>query len=334
MKANPANNDTLEEPRMTIPRRRLLAATAATALATPWIGGTARAQTKQLKISHQFPGGTVDSGDFRDQMCRRFAAALAKKTNGALTAEVYPGSSLVKTVAQYSAIRRGALDMTLYPLNYAGGEVSEYNIGFMPGVISSLDQAYAWKKAAIGKRLTALMAEKGAVPVIWLWQAGGSASRTHPILVPEDVKGLKVRGGSREMDLMLKGAGAAVVSMPSNELYAAMQTGTMDVAMTSSTSLMSFRLEEIAKNLTTGRSRSSTRCPKTSRRRSWMSAWKWRSSASKNPRKTTSPSPRSTKRPASRPSISTRRRSTNGRRWRATPAGRTTPRSRRAMPSS
>jgi TRAP-type C4-dicarboxylate transport system substrate-binding protein len=41
--------------------------------------------------------------------------------------------------------------------------------------------------------------------------------------------------------------------MPSNELYAAMQTGTMDVAMTSSTSLISFRLEEIAKNLTTGR---------------------------------------------------------------------------------
>src|SRR5277367_3332307 len=96
--ANPANNDTLEEPPMTLPRRRLLAATAATALAAPWIGGTAHAQAKQLKISHQFPGGTIDSGDFRDQMCRRFAAELAKRTNGALTAEVYPGSSLVKTV--------------------------------------------------------------------------------------------------------------------------------------------------------------------------------------------------------------------------------------------
>ena len=159
-------------------------------------------------------------------------------------------------MAQYSAIRRGALDMTLYPLNYAGGEVSEFNIGFMPGVISSYDQAYAWKKAAIGKRLTALMAEKGAICVTWLWQAGGTACReTKPILVPDDVKGKKVRGGSREMDLMLKGAGASVVSMPSNELYAAMQTGTMDVAMTSSTSLISFRLEEIAKSLTTGRNK-------------------------------------------------------------------------------
>ena len=238
---------------MTMTRRGLLSATAAASLAAPWIAGTARAQARELKISHQFPGGTLDSGDFRDQLCRRFAAELARRTNGALTATVYPGSSLVKTVAQYSALRRGALDMSLYPLNYAGGEVSEYNIGFMPGVITSLDQGYAWKKAEIGKRLTALMAEKGAIPVTWLWQAGGIASRTHPILVPENVKGLKVRGGSREMDLMLKGAGAAVVSMPSNELYAAMQTGTMDVAMTSSTSLMSFRLEEIAKNLTTGR---------------------------------------------------------------------------------
>ncbi len=242
---------------MTITRRRILAASAAAPLAAPWIAGTARAETKKLKISHQFPGGTIDTGDFRDQLCRRFAVELEKRTKGALGAEIYPNSSLVKTVAQYSAIRRGALDMTLYPLNYAGGEVGEYNIGFMPGVVSSYDQGYAWKKAEIGKKLNALMAEKGAVLVTWLWQAGGSASRdAKPVLTPEDVKGKKVRGGSREMDLMLKGAGASVVSMPSNELYAAMQTGTMDVCMTTSTSFISFRLEEIAMSLTTARKKS------------------------------------------------------------------------------
>lgn len=239
---------------MTISRRRLLAATAAAPLAAPWIGGTARAETKKLKISHQFPGGTIDSGDFRDQLCRRFAAELEKRTKGALGAEIYPNSSLVKTVAQYSALRRGALDMTLYPLNYAGGEVPEYNIGFMPGVVSSYQQGYAWKTAEIGKKLTALMAEKGVVLVTWLWQAGGVATRDpKPILVPDDVKGKKVRGGSREMDLMLKGAGASVVSMPSNELYAAMQTGTMDVCMTTSGSFVSFRMEEITKNIVTFR---------------------------------------------------------------------------------
>ncbi len=242
---------------MTISRRQLLAATAAAPLAAPFIVGTARAEARKLKISHQFPGGTATTGDFRDQLCRRFADELGKRTKGALTAEVYPNSSLVKTVAQYSALRRGALDMSLYPLNYAGGEVSEYNIGFMPGVVSSYEQGYAWKTAEIGKKLTALMAEKGVVLVTWLWQAGGAANRdAKPVLVPEDVKGKKVRGGSREMDLMLKGAGASVVSMPSNELYAAMQTGTMDVCMTTSTSFISFRLEEIAHSLTTSRKKS------------------------------------------------------------------------------
>ena len=62
-----------------------------------------------------------------------------------------------------------------------------------------------------------------------------------------------MRGGSREMDMMLKEAGAAVINLPSNEIYAAMQTGAMDAAMTSSTSFISFKLEEIAKYLTTGR---------------------------------------------------------------------------------
>jgi TRAP-type C4-dicarboxylate transport system substrate-binding protein len=64
---------------------------------------------------------------------------------------------------------------------------------------------------------------------------------------------MKIRGGSREMDLMLKAAGAAVVTLPSNEIYAAMQTGAMEAALTSSTSLISFRLEEVSKSLTTAR---------------------------------------------------------------------------------
>jgi TRAP-type C4-dicarboxylate transport system substrate-binding protein len=51
---------------------------------------------------------------------------------------------------------------------------------------------------------------------------------------------------------VLQTAGAAVLSVPSNDLYAAMQTGACDAGITSSTSLISFRLEEIAKSLTSG----------------------------------------------------------------------------------
>ncbi len=236
---------------MTFTRRHFLGTLAAAPLATAM--PAAWAQTASLKISHQFPGGTLTEGDFRDRLVRMFAQQVNEKTKGALKFEIYPGSSLMKTNAQFSALRKGALDMSLVPLNYAGGEVPETNIGLMPGLVTSYQQGAAWKNAEVGKELARILGEKGVVIVSWIWQAGGVASRGKPIVDPSDAKGMKVRGGSREMDLILKEAGAAVVTLPSNEIYAAMQTGAMDAAMTSSTSFMSFRLEEVAKALTTGR---------------------------------------------------------------------------------
>src|ERR1700676_3154721 len=205
-----------------------------------------------LKISHQFPGGTIDSGDFRDRLCRKFAADVESRTKGEVSFQIYPNSSLMKTVAQFSAMRKGALDISLYPLPYAGGEVPECNIGLMPGLVSSYDQAFAWKNKPIGKQLISFLQEKGIIFISWVWQAGGVASREQKLVMPEDAKGMKVRGGSREMDMVLQAAGAAVLSLPSNELYAAMQTGACDAGITSSTSLISFRLEELSKHLTTG----------------------------------------------------------------------------------
>jgi TRAP-type C4-dicarboxylate transport system substrate-binding protein len=237
---------------MNLTRRQWVAAAGAAAT-TGWTD--AFAQMGGLKISHQFPSGTLTEGDFRDRLCRRFAAEIDKRTSGALKASVYPGSSLMKTNAQFSAMRKGALDMSLVPLSYAGGEVPETNAGLMPALVPSYEQGAAWKAAEAGKLLSKVLDDKGVMIVSWVWQAGGVASRTRPLVTPDDAKGLKVRGGSREMDMMLKQAGASVITLPSNEIYAAMQTGAMDAAMTSSTSFISFKLEEIAKHLTSGRQR-------------------------------------------------------------------------------
>src|SRR5438132_9874322 len=158
---------------MTISRRRiLLSAVAAPAvIATGHWNSAAAAQT--LKISHQFPGGTIDEGDFRDRLCKKFAVELEKRTNGAMTAQVYPNSSLMKTVAQFSAVRKGALDLSLYPISYAGGEFAELNIGLMPGLVSSYKQGTAWKNAEVSKKFATFLTEKGVIIVSWIWQAGG-----------------------------------------------------------------------------------------------------------------------------------------------------------------
>ena len=77
-----------------------------------------------------------------------------------------------------------------------------------------------------------------------------------PLLTPDDAKGMKIRGGSREMDMMLKEAGASVLSRRRTRFMPRCRPAPWTPRMTSSTSLISFRLEEVAKFLTSGRGKS------------------------------------------------------------------------------
>lgn len=213
------------------------------------------ADVKVIKISHQFPGGTIDQGDFRDRLVRKFAQEVEKRTNGQLKFEIYPGGSLVKSMQQLDALSTGALDMTLYPLAYSGGKIPEVNITLMPALITSYEQGYRWKQAPIGKDLTRILDEHNVEIITWIWQAGGNASRDKAILVPDDAKGLKVRGAGKSMDELLKAAGGSIANVPSDETYSAMQSGVLDGVWTSSASLISFRLYELAKHVTTARNK-------------------------------------------------------------------------------
>ena len=236
------------------PTRRAMLSAAIAAPAVLSFASLGHAATK-LKISHQFPGSSGAEGDFRDRLCRMFAAEVEKRTKGSLGFDIYPGSSLMKVNAQFSALRKGALDLGLIPLPYAGGELPETNIGLMPGLVTSYAQGVAWKDAPVGRELANFLMDKNVVILSWVWQAGGAATATADGVArrrqgPQNSRRL-ARDGPRPAE-----AGAAVLSLPSNELYAAMQTGACDGGITSSTSLISFRLEELSKHLTTGRGKS------------------------------------------------------------------------------
>jgi hypothetical protein len=160
---------------MTVSRRRFVTGSlAAVPLVIAGTGARGQAPTT-LKISHQFPGGTIDAGDFRDRLVRKFAADVEKRTNGGLKFEIYPNASLVKVNSQFSALRKGALDMSLVPISYSGGEVPETIIGLLPALVPSYEVGSKWKDAEVGKLLSQILAEKGVVSRIW--QAGSVASR-------------------------------------------------------------------------------------------------------------------------------------------------------------
>ena len=74
--------------------------------------------------------------------------------------------------------------------------------------------------------------------------------KTVTIRKPEDIKGLKIRSAGPTFAALWQQAGASIVSVPSNEVYNALQTGVADATDTSTGSFVSFRIYEQVKCLT------------------------------------------------------------------------------------
>ena len=200
--------------------------------------------TTIIKISHQWAGGTIEKGEYRDRLCRTFAKKVEERTKGALKFEIYPSSMLFKPVPQYDALLKGALDISLIPLDYAGGKVPQYSITHMPCLMKDYHHGQHWSNSDFGKAIDRLCEENGVKVLTWTYSRGGIGSRMRPIKLPADVKGLKIRAAGKMFDTMLYKAGASITSMPSSEIYFALQTGVLDAALTSNSSFESYRLYE------------------------------------------------------------------------------------------
>lgn len=207
---------------------------------------TLLAGDKVLKLSHQWPGG---GKDVRDKMVRIVADEL-DKANVGVKIKIYPSKSLYKPKEQWSAMVKGRLDMTALPLDYAGGRHPEFSATLMPGLIKNHDHAKRINDSAFMNDIKKVIEEGGAKVIADSWLAGGFVSKKNCILEPEDIKGQVTRAAGKNFEAMLHGAGASISSMPSSEIYTALQTGVLDAANTSSGSFVSYRIYEQAKCLT------------------------------------------------------------------------------------
>ena len=222
------------------PLARALAAAAVLALA-----GGAQAETV-LKLSHQFPGG---KGDVRDEMVQMMARDVAA-ANVDMVIKIFPGSSLVKPQEQWKAMLTGQIDMASFPLDYASGFHPQFGATLMPGLVKSHAHARRINDSDFMKDIKAVIEQGGAKVLADAWLAGAFASKDQCIRKPDDAKGLKVRSAGATFSQMWAGAGASVVSIPSSEVYNALQQGVISATDTSTGSFVSFRLYEQVKCIT------------------------------------------------------------------------------------
>ena len=201
-----------------------------------------------LKLSHQWA-----KGDLRDQWAGWFTQKVEERLKGGVKFEIYPASVLFKPYPQFDAMAAGALDFAVYHIAYAAGKVPETMITMMPCLPRNYREAMKWRDAEIGKIVEKMCEDNGIKILSWGWMMGGIGSKKKLVALPTDTKGLKMRGAGKATEEMLLAGGAAITSMPSTELYMALQSGVLDALMTTYSSFQSFRLHEVLDHLVVGR---------------------------------------------------------------------------------
>ncbi|MEK7437055.1 MAG: TRAP transporter substrate-binding protein DctP [Pseudomonadota bacterium] len=216
------------------------------ALIAAAVSGSALAATITLRAAHQFPGG---KGDARDEMVQ-IIAREAKAANVDLEIQVYPGASLFKPNEQWNALVNGQLDISSFPLDYASGKVRAFGATLMPGLVRSHERAARLNDSKFMKEIKAKIEKAGVIVLADAWLAGAVASKKACIRTPADIKGVKIRSAGPTFAAMWQQAGASIVSIPSNEVYNALQTGVAEATDTSTGSFVSFRIYEQVKCIT------------------------------------------------------------------------------------
>ncbi|MBT5002319.1 MAG: TRAP transporter substrate-binding protein DctP [Tateyamaria sp.] len=210
-----------------------------TALSFLLVAGATNAE--ELRLSHQW-----STSDVRHEVAQIVADEVAA-ADVDLSITIFPSKSLFKPREQYKPLSRGQLDMTVFPLSYAGGQQPSFNLTLMPGLVKNHDHAARLSQSSFMEALEAKMAEDDVMVLVHGYLAGGFVGKEKCITKPEDVVGLQTRAAGKSFEQMLVGAGASITSMASSEIYSAMQTGVLDAANTSSSSFVSYRIFEQVK---------------------------------------------------------------------------------------
>ncbi|MDR3258617.1 MAG: TRAP transporter substrate-binding protein [Fusobacteriaceae bacterium] len=163
---------------------------------------------------------------------RYFITEIEKRSNGRITAQVFPGGQLASATEEYmGGLQDGAFEMIV--LN--NGAWSDYTNAFaglnIPYLYFDFETAYAVldSEVGIGWRKRA-QEETGVIPLAY-FDIGFRelTNSTREIKVPADLKGIKLR--TMVDDIQMESwrlLGAAVTPVPYAELYSALQQKLVD----------------------------------------------------------------------------------------------------------
>ena len=126
----------------------------------------------------------------------RWAELVKEKTKGRINIKMYPGTSLVggDQTKEFTAIRQGAIDLSIGSTINWSPQIKELNIFSMPFLMPDYKAIDALTQGVVGKELFKILSSKDVVPLAWGENGFRELSNSkRPIKTPDDLKGLKIR---------------------------------------------------------------------------------------------------------------------------------------------
>jgi tripartite ATP-independent transporter DctP family solute receptor len=186
--------------------------------------GAAQAETV-LKL-----GYTATNDSHYGAAANVFGEELAKRTNGRYTVQQFPSSALGGEREMIEAVQLGTQDMVITSTGPVGNFIPATRIFDIPFLFRDYAHARKVLDGPIGQEVLKKFPAKGFVGVVWLENGFRHMTNSrHPINVPADVKGLKIRTMENKVHMeAFKTMGALPTPMAMNELFTALQQGTVD----------------------------------------------------------------------------------------------------------
>jgi TRAP-type C4-dicarboxylate transport system substrate-binding protein len=218
--------------------RALLLGAALAALAVP-----AAAQDKpfNLKLSHWVPATHP-----LQKAMEEWGASVEKASNGTIKSTVYPAQQLGKAPDHYDMTRDGIVDFAYINPGYQPGRFPIVSAGELPflvgeshGGIRAIDAWYRKYAAAEMKGVKLCFS--------FILDPLRMHSRNKKVVVPGDIKGMKIRPAQATMAAWVTQLGGTNVSSSPSEIREILDKGVADATTTPYGSVLLFGIDKVTK---------------------------------------------------------------------------------------
>ncbi len=194
-----------------------------------------------LRLSHPWPvSSSINKG------ISEWAQSIENDSDGRISIDIYPSQTLTKSAKSYEAVVNNIADITATVQGYTANRFPLSQIVELPGVVQN---------AAQGSCILQKLYDEGDIKqeyddthVLYMYTNGPGHihMKEGEILLPEDLKGKRIRQPTAIVGQLLKNLGSQPTGIPAPDAYEALEKGVIDGVAISWDGAKVFRLGEIA----------------------------------------------------------------------------------------